>query len=245
MITPQHKAGQSHTETPTRRLAGWLPAGMLDWPGRLTTTVFLGGCNFACPFCHNGQLLTEPTEPGDWDALVAHLTNKRDWIDGVVITGGEPTTDPGLRDLLESVAGLRIPVKLDTNGSNPQLVERLLADDLVAFVALDVKTIGAHYDTLTGLGGSAETVARTADMLIGSGVPHEFRTTAYPGAVALDDFAEIAHQLEGGDRYAIQQFRPENALDPRASAVLPYRREALLAAAIECESYLPTALRGV
>ncbi len=245
MITPQDRTEKVDPEAPTCRLAGWLPAGMLDWPGRLTTTVFLGGCNFRCPFCHNGQLLSEPTEPGDWDGLVTHLTEKRDWIDGVVITGGEPTTDPGLRDLLESVAALRIPVKLDTNGSNPHLVQELLSDNLVEFVALDVKSVSDRYATLTGCDDSADMAARTIDMLIGSGVPHEFRTTAYPGAVALDDFAVIAQQLQGGDRYAIQQFRPENALDPRASAVVPYHRDALLAAAIACESYLPTALRGV
>jgi len=218
---------------------------MLDWPGRLTTTVFLGGCNFSCPFCHNGQLLAEPAEPGDWDALVAHLSQKRDWIDGVVITGGEPTTDPGLRDLLEVLAALRIPVKLDTNGSNPSLVQEYLADNLVEFVALDVKTIGAHYESLTGVEDAADCVVRTIDILIGSGIPHEFRTTAYPGAVALDDFATIARQLEGGDRYAIQQFRPDNAMDPRASAVLPYRTDALLEAAAACEAFLPTTLRGV
>jgi len=245
MTTSQQQIGITPTAVPTRRLAGWLPAGMLDWPGRLSTTVFLGGCDFRCPFCHNGQLVGAPAVPADWDQLLAHLTEKRDWIDGVVITGGEPTTDPGLRDVLETMAELSVPVKLDTNGNHPDVVEEFLSDGLLAFVALDIKTVPAHYASLTGVDGVAERVARTVDLLIGSGVCHEFRTTAYPGAVALDDFAAIARQLEGGDRYAIQQFRPDNAMDPRASVVLPYRADALVTAAAVCETFLPTTVRGV
>ncbi len=245
MPTPQTHTGAPAVATPTQRLAGWLPAGMLDWPGRLTTTIFLGGCDFRCPFCHNADLVVQPSAPADWSALVDYLAGKRDWLDGVVVTGGEPTTDPGLRGLLEVLDSLRVPVKLDTNGNHPDIVERLIADGLVSFVALDVKTTPEHYAALTGVDGAADRVVRTADLLISSGIAHEFRTTAYPGALALDDFTTIAQLLEGGDHYAIQQFRPENAMDPRASTVLPYRTEALLAAATACDTYLPTTLRGV
>jgi pyruvate formate lyase activating enzyme len=245
MITPQRHATKPELAAPTRRFAGWLPAGMLDWPGRLTTTIFLGGCDFRCPFCHNGQLVAEPDRSADWGAFVTHLDDKRDWLDGVVITGGEPTTDPGLRTLLEALAEMRLPVKLDTNGNHPELIAEFLADGLVAFVALDVKTVAMHYGALTGVEGAGGRVTRTAGILIGSGVAHEFRTTAYPGAVALDDLVDIARLLEGGDRYVIQQFKPDNAMDPRASSVLPYRADALVAAASLCDKHLPTTLRGV
>ncbi len=78
-------------KAPTDRLVGWLPAGMLDWPGRLTATLFLGGCDFRCPFCHNAALVAPPAQPASWDDLAAYVSSKRDWLDGVVITGGEPT----------------------------------------------------------------------------------------------------------------------------------------------------------
>ena len=232
-------------EAPTSRIAGWLPAGMLDWPGRLSATVFLSGCDFRCPFCHNPGLIGSTCGEAAWKPLAEHLTEKRGWLDGVVVTGGEPTTDPGLRDLLCALKVMGMPVKLDTNGNNPEAVRSIIEDDLVSMVALDIKTLPGRYDRLTGVHGSGDRVVQTAALLIDSGVSHEFRTTAYPGGLALDDFEAIASLLEGGDNYVIQQFRPEGTLDPRASAVLPYRADALLGVASLCCAYLPTTTRGV
>jgi Pyruvate-formate lyase-activating enzyme len=174
----------------------------------------------------------------------AYLESKRDWLDGVVITGGEPTDDPDIGRLLERLAELGVPVKLDTNGSRPDVLEALLAEKLVAGLAMDVKTLPERYDDLVGRPGAAALVARSVDLIIGSGVPHEFRTTAYPGALALDDFERIAAWLRDGDALVIQQFRPEVTLDSRAGAVLPYRPDALREAASCCEKYLPTTVRG-
>ncbi|GAB4286572.1 MAG: anaerobic ribonucleoside-triphosphate reductase activating protein [Coriobacteriia bacterium] len=228
----------------TERLVGWMSASMLDWPGRLAATAFLGGCSFACPFCHNAALLAPPCEPAPWGEFEAYLESKRDWLDGVVITGGEPTDDPDIGRLLERLAELGVPVKLDTNGSRPDVLETLLAEKLVAGLAMDVKTLPERYDDLVGRPGAAALVARSVDLIIGSGVPHEFRTTAYPGALALDDFERIAAWLRDGDALVIQQFRPEVTLDSRAGAVLPYRPDALREAASCCEKYLPTTVRG-
>lgn len=243
MTTPPTGAPVRAT-APTGRLAGWQPAGMLDWPGRLTTTVFISGCEFRCPFCHNPSLLASGGECGDWDALAAHLDDKRGWLDGVVITGGEPTGDPALFDLLGELKRRSVPVKLDTNGSNPQVLARAISDKMVSYVALDVKTLPERYGALTSRPGTGEAVLECIDTIISSGIAHEFRTTAYPGAVSLDDFTAIAGLVEGGDRYAIQQFNPTTTLDPRAAGVLPYRADALHAAAAACERYLPTVVRG-
>lgn len=217
---------------------------MLDWPGRLTTTVFLSGCEFRCPFCHNPSLIPAKTEPADWTALASHLGDKRGWLDGVVVTGGEPTSDPDLFALLRELGATGTPIKLDTNGSNPDILERVLEEELIAFVALDVKTLPERYEALTSSPDTGEAVLRCIELIIGSGIAHEFRTTAYPGAVALDDFTRIARLVEGGNRYAIQQFNPSTTLDPRASGVLPYRPGALHAAAAACDAFLPTVVRG-
>lgn len=234
----------STAKGPTQRLAGWLPAGMLDWPGRLSATIFLGGCDFRCPFCHNAALISAPTEPAAWSGLAEHLEAKRGWLDGVVITGGEPTTDPDLVRTLEYFAEMHMPVKLDTNGNNPDVLETVLAAGLVSYVALDIKTAFDRYDELTGARDAGSRVSRSVELIVTSGVPHEFRTTAYPGAMMLDDLVEIARSLEGGDRYAVQQFVSETTLDPRASAVLPYRPDALVEVVERCNTYIPTVLRG-
>jgi len=232
------------TAAPTDRLAAWMPAGMLDWSGKLTCTVFLAGCSLSCPFCHNPSLLSHADADGSWADLEDYLNAKRDWLDGVVVTGGEPTDDPGLSDMLERFAALGYKVKLDTNGTNPDTLEALLAAGLVAHVAMDVKTTLDRYDDLVSRPGTAMRIERCINLLKRSPISHEFRTTAYPGAVSLDDLTIIASTLRGGDLYAVQQFVPDTTLDPRAAAVLPFRSDALRDAAAECSAHLPTVLRG-
>jgi len=225
-------------------IAAWMPAGMLDWPGRLAATVFLSGCNLRCPFCHNPDLLTCAREPDAYDSFFEHLRSRRAWIDGVVVTGGEPTTDPVLFGLLEQLAALAVPVKLDTNGTRPDVLSQVLGRRLAEYVALDVKAAPDRYDSATGIRGVWAGVSQTIDMLAASGVRHEFRTTVYPDAVALEDLPRLAERLRRGERYVIQQFRPQRTLLPRAGAAEPYRHDDLLLAAKRCSTFLPTIVRG-
>jgi len=236
---------QSALRAPTERIAGFTPAGMLDWPGRVAATVFLSGCDFRCPFCHNPGLNRSTSDPSQWDAVRSYLRMRRNWIDGVVITGGEPTDDPGLVALLDALAEESVPVKLDTNGSHPELLGRLIAERLVSYVAVDVKTTPENYESATGRADSAERVALAIDVIRESGIAHEFRTTVYPDVVELADLEAIAERLSGCELYALQQFRPDRTLDPRAGDVAPYHRDDLEAARVECERFLPTILRGV
>lgn len=229
---------------PTRRLAGWIPATMLDWPGKVAATLFLSGCDFRCPFCHNPRLLAPVGEPADWRPFVQHVRDKRSWLDGVVVTGGEPTEDPDLPSLLSAIAEAGMPVKLDTNGSHPEVLRFLLAEGLVDYVALDVKTTPERYGEATGRPDLTEAVLRSIELLVHSGVQHEFRTTVFPSAVALEDLPDIAASLLGGHLYALQQFRPGDTLDPRAANVRPYDRADLRSAASLCSTYLPTIVRG-
>lgn len=232
------------TTAPRLRIAAWQPASMLDWPGRIAATVFVSGCPFRCPYCHNPDLVA-PGPAQDSTPLLELLAGRRGWIDGVAITGGEPTADPGLVELLAALRDMGLPVKLDTNGSRPEVLERILEERLVEMVALDVKTVPERYDALTGIAGSGQAVARSVDLIISSGVRHELRTTAWPGALTIEDFPRIARALAGGERYVIQQFRPERTLDPDAAAVLPFSADALTKAASRCEAHIPTTLRGV
>lgn len=238
------RTAHTDVQSPSRRIAGWMPAGMLDWQGRLTTTLFLTGCSLRCPFCHNPGLLGSADRDTDWASFESYLSQKRDWLDGVVITGGEPTDDPAIGDLLERITALGYEIKLDTNGTNPDTLETLLSAGLIRHVALDIKTTAERYDTLVGRRGSSMRVRRTIDLLQASGVSHEYRTTAYPGAISIDDLPVIAETLAGGSLYAIQQFVPDRTLDPRAGTVLPFRPDALHEAAALCSRHLPTIVRG-
>jgi len=228
------------------RIAGFLGSGMLDWPGRLASTIFLGGCNLRCPYCHNPELSRPPKRYAlTIDDVLAHVRSKRTWLDGVVITGGEPSCDPALDELLGALHAEHIPVKLDTNGTAPERLRSVLDAGLVDFVALDVKALPERYDRVTGAHGVWPLVERSIATVIASGVDHEFRTTCYPSAVDTADLPAIAAHLAGGRRYAIQQFRPQRTLDPGATSVRPHAPESLRRAAVCCTVHLPTVVRGV
>lgn len=228
------------------RIAGLLRAGMLDWPGRVAATVFLSGCTLRCPYCHNPELVLRDRPSTSLAELVAHLRERRGWLDGVVVTGGEPTADAaGLFQLLEAVKLEGVPVKLDTNGTGPEVLASLISDGLVDFVALDVKAAPENYERATGVRHAWELVERSIEIVLTSGVDHEFRTTCYPLAVSPADLPRIASRLRGGRRYALQQFRPRKTLDPAAVSVRPHGSDTLRRAAERCSAYLPTVARGV
>jgi pyruvate formate lyase activating enzyme len=217
---------------------------MLDWPGKVAMTVFLSGCDFACPFCHNPHLLQATETDGQWTSIREYIRHRRTWIDGVVISGGEPLRDPEILTLLEAFAAEGIPVKLDTNGTNPKLLGDLIEGQLISAVAVDIKTTFHRYDLVTRTPGAALRVADTIDVVLASGVPHEFRTTVYPGVVDPGELPVIASALTGGDLYALQQFRPQRTLDPSAASVTPIHADTLRAYAEECSAHLPTVTRG-
>ncbi|MBE0476727.1 MAG: anaerobic ribonucleoside-triphosphate reductase activating protein [Coriobacteriia bacterium] len=231
---------------PTRRFAGWLPAGMVDWPGKVTATMFLAGCTFACPYCHNPALRgLGSCAPDGWKPFVRHLREKRAWLDGVVVTGGEPTEDPDLPSLLAALAEEGLPVKVDTNGANPAVLSHVIAEDLVAYVAMDVKTTWERYDEVTRIPGIVRLVAESAGVLLLSEVRHEFRTTLYPGVVDLEELPRIAEDLAEGELYALQQFRPERTLQRRAAETPAYTFDKVLPVARRCNSHIPTIVRGL
>jgi pyruvate formate lyase activating enzyme len=229
---------------PSGRIAGFIPTGMMDWPGKVTSTLFLAGCPLRCPYCHNPDLLDAPPVPESWAAMLSHLSMRRGWLDGVVITGGEPTAAPDLIDILETLASKGIPVKLDTNGTSPQLLEYVLGDGLVEYVALDVKTLPERYSQI-GQPGTGDSVLASIDIVRQSGIAHEFRTTMYPPLIAPAEVPEIARLIAGGNLYVLQQFRPWRTLDPFAGSVPPAPADQIVSAAAACSEYLPTITRGV
>ena len=181
---------------------------LLDYPGRVACTVFLGGCDLRCPFCHNGGLVLGPM-PAELDSedLLAFLKKRRGLLDGVCVTGGEPLLRPDLPELLSQIKELGFPVKLDTNGGRPAQLRALAEAGLVDYVAMDVKNSPARYAETVGLPQlDLGPVRESAAWLMEGAVDYEFRTTVVRQFHAAEDFQAIADWLQGARRYFLQSF---------------------------------------
>ena len=216
---------------------------LLDFPGRLACTVFLGGCNLRCPFCHNASLVLPRGGVSGMtaDELLAFLQKRRGRLQGVCVTGGEPTLCPDLPDLLRLIPLLGFEVKLDTNGTNPGMLRALLNEGLADYVAMDIKNSPARYTETCGGADVLTQVKESAALLMESGVDYEFRTTLAHPLHTPEDMAAIGRWLHGAKRYFLQQFvdsgdligtgltplTPEEMAAMR-EAVLPYIKETTL-----------------
>ena len=160
-------------------IAGLQKMTLLDFPGKVACTVFLQGCNWRCPFCHNSGLLSGPAEtPMEKAAFLRFLESRKGLLDGVCVSGGEPTLCPGLEDLLERIREMGYAVKLDTNGSRPDVLRALAEKNLVDYVAMDIKNSPALYAATTGIPDiDLGNVEKSIQYLVSSTLPHEFRTT--------------------------------------------------------------------
>lgn len=227
-------------------IGGLQKVSLLDFPGKIAATVFLPGCNMRCPFCHNAPLvLTEQRlDPGLTEQeLLSFLQTRQGKLDGVCITGGEPTLHKGLPDLLRKIKDMGFQLKLDTNGTNPGMLAALLKEGLLDYVAMDIKNSPEKYPITCG-GDHLEAVRQSAALLMNSDVEYEFRTTAVRQLHTPEDIKKIGIWLSGAKRYYIQQFVDSgNLIGQGLSALSHSEMETLRQAALE---YIPTtALRGV
>ena len=181
---------------------------LLDYPGRVACTVFLGGCGFRCPFCHNSDLLEGPM-PAETDSagLLAFLKKRRGLLDGVCVTGGEPLLRPDLAGLLEEIKALGFPVKLDTNGNYPDRLRKIAQAGLVDYVAMDVKNSPERYAETAGVPGlDLGPIRESVSWLLEGSVDYEFRTTVVKQFHDGDSFRAIGPWLAGAKRYFLQAF---------------------------------------
>lgn len=185
---------------------------LLDYPGRVACTIFIAGCNLRCPFCHNALLVCD-SDGGEiisTDALFSFLKKRRGMLDGVCITGGEPTRKKELPELIREIKALGYSVKLDTNGTNPGMLESLISEGMVDYVAMDIKNSSAKYPETVGLRDFDITpVRRSVEILLEagkSGFDYEFRTTVVKELHEKSDFEEIGRWINGAMHYYLQQF---------------------------------------
>ena len=191
------------------RFYGLQKLTLLDFPGNMACTVFTGGCNYRCPFCHNRSLvfLNENDSEISIDDIMEFVANRRKILDGVCITGGEPTLHKGLKSFIRSVKELGLKVKLDTNGSNFNTVKELVEEGLVDYIAMDIKNCPEKYPETIGLSSyDLSEVNKTKDYLLENHVDYEFRTTVVKQFHEVADFEKIGEWLKGARHYYLQNF---------------------------------------
>lgn len=215
---------------------------MVDYPGHLAAVFFVSGCNFTCGFCHNAGLMGRKRKGISWDELKDVCQRfKSDWVDGVVVTGGEPTLDPRLIELIDFLRGFGFKVKLDTNGSRPAVLRECLAH--IDSCAMDIKTTLEGYPELAGYSrvGDIEESIRT---IVASEIAYELRTTVIDGVHTPAKIAGIAKLIEGARRYRLQPFVPrDNLPDPRFRELARTPPQLIEECARAAEPYVEEVLR--
>ena len=198
------------------KIGGLNKFSLSDYPGKIAVVVFTQGCNFRCPWCHNGSLIAVNV-PGDLlipeEKFFQFLEGRTNQLDGVVISGGEPTIQPDLSTFIYQIKAKGFLVKLDTNGSQPQVLHRLLQEELIDFITMDIKAPLDIYDRLTGVDTPISRIKESIELIANSNVTHEFRTTVVEPLLSAEDVQTIRKLVPAGSTYRLQKFRPEHAID--------------------------------
>ena len=199
------------------KIGGLQKISLIDYPGKISCVIFLSGCNFECPYCHNPELANGRfLSPGylSEDLIFDFLESRKHFLDGVVISGGEPTLQKDLISFCEKIRLMGYPVKLDTNGSRPEVIKKLINEDLVNYIAMDIKTDPSHYTPLIKDNSSTDDIFLSVRIIKESNIDYEFRTTCIKSLVNKSIFDNISYWLEGSKLYALQQFSKTNVLHP-------------------------------
>ena len=220
-----------------KNIKGFQPVSLIDYPGQISAILFLSGCNMRCQFCHNPELVLTPNQGENFDEekIFNYLESRRGKIDGLVITGGEPTLQEGLKEFIQKVKARGFLVKLDTNGLLPEKLEGLIP--LVDFVAMDIKSSLQNYSSVCGVQIDPEKIKRSVE-LVKTAKDYEFRSTVVRSLFAKEDFVEVCNWLKGSKKYVIQQFdkRPKLINDDVKNNVI-YTKEEMNSFQEYCRDY--------
>ena len=228
-------------------VCGFQKLTLLDFPGHVAATVFTGGCNLRCPFCHNATLVTDTSQTPilATDEVLAYLKKRQGILDGVCVTGGEPTLQVDLPDFLRRLKEMGYAVKLDTNGTSPDTLRALIARGLLDYVAMDIKNCRERYGVTAGkIPFDTAPIEKSVKLLMSGSVPYEFRTTTVRGIHTAADFRAIGQWIAGAERYYLQGFVDSGSLIGGGfEAFTPGEMREFLAIARE---WVPSAqLRGI
>lgn len=222
-------------------IGGLQKFSLIDYPGKISAILFTRGCNFRCPYCHNPELVDPQryAEPWQEEEFWAFLQSRTQKLDAVVVTGGEPTLQEDLQPFLEKIRKMGFLIKLDTNGSNPDVLKDLLSANLVDYIAMDIKAPLEKYSEVTKVPVDKPDIEKSIELIKQSNVDHEFRTTIARNILSREDIVNIAKMLQGEKLYILQRCVPTKILDPLFLAQFePYTHEELEQIANLTENYV-------
>ena len=213
-------------------IKGFIETSLIEWEGKIASVIFLPFCNMRCRYCHAAHLAVHSghLESIPRTVVLAYLWRQKGWIDGVVISGGEPTLHGDeLFELIRQIREIPLAVMIETNGTQPDCIERLLDEGLLDAIAMDVKAplTREDYERVARMPVNVEDIRRSIELIMASGIPHEFRITLAPGVVGREELERMAPVLRGAQKVALQNFRPDHCLDPRLGQVMPYSADEL------------------
>jgi len=211
-------------------IKGWNKTCLIDYSPYVASVIFLGGCNFRCGYCHNPDLVLNSSKIPDVNVseIIDYLKGKKEWVDGVCITGGEPTLCKDLPLFISELKKIGMKVKIDTNGSNPLMIKELIDAKSVDYIAMDIKNSLEEYEKVAVVHVDKEKIKESISIIKDSGIDYEFRCTVIPGLVGKKEISLIAKWLEGSKKFVIQNFRSDKGLiDERLKEVKSYSKEDL------------------
>lgn len=233
-------------------IAGYVKTSLIEWPGKISSVIFVPGCNFRCPFCHNADLVDDKVERFpriEEERIIADLKSRKGWVEAVVVTGGEPTLQADLSRFLSRIKQMGFLTMIHTNGTKPKVIEKLIKKKLVDYWAMDLKGDFENYEKYTNVQCTIYNVQKSIELIVKSGVDYEFRTTVVPGLHNLKNLIKLARQtgiISVNCHWFLQQFRPVNCLDKKYLSVKPYSEEELKKVCRKLQEIIPqTSLRGV
>ncbi|MBZ9572298.1 anaerobic ribonucleoside-triphosphate reductase activating protein [Patescibacteria group bacterium] len=205
---------------------------LIDYPGKISCTVFLTGCDFKCPWCYSSELVLPEKikkQPGiSQKEFFKFLKERKSLLEGVVICGGEPTINKELPNFIKKIKKLGYLVKLDTNGSNPRILKNLINKGLIDYVAMDVKAPKEKYNKVAGGKVNIKNIEKSIEILKEGKVDYEFRTTVVPALHKKEDILKIFKWIKPARKYFLQNFRPEKTIDPKFEKIKPYSQEKII-----------------
>ncbi len=202
---------------------------LIDYPGKIACMVYTVGCNFRCPYCHNPELVDETVETAIPESdVLEFLAERSSMLDGLVITGGEPTMHDDLPKFMKKVKDLGLLVKLDSNGTRPEMLKEVVENKLVDYIAMDIKSTMSKYSQTVARPVDIDSIRGSIKFLMDSGVDYEFRTTVIKALLAPEDFEEIGEEIKGAKRYFLQKFIPTKILNPQFRRKVTYSDDEFL-----------------
>jgi pyruvate formate lyase activating enzyme len=188
-------------------IKGYVKTSLVDYPARIATTIFIGNCNFRCPYCHNPTLVLNQDADINQEEIISYLIKRKDIVEAVCVTGGEPTLWPELASFLRKIKDMGLLVKIDTNGTNPNMLKFLIVMHLIDYIAMDIKAPLEKYKDVVKANVNTDAIRESIELIKASGIDYEFRTTVHSALLSFEDIIQIARELSLAKRLALQEFR--------------------------------------